>query len=104
MENNHDEKLGFLGLLYVAHKALIGEELLENFSKVKLLLMASDATSHQAQGLERKASLAHLPFLKEYTEEELGRALGHETITFIGIIDAKAAGAYLKKTTKKESA
>jgi|LAHS01.1.fsa_nt_gb ribosomal protein L7Ae-like RNA K-turn-binding protein len=93
-------KLGFLGLLYVAHKVAIGEDLAEHFSKVKLLLMASDATSNQALSLEKKATSAHVPLIKEFTKKELGQALGHDEVTFLGIIDEKAAGAYLKKSAE----
>ena len=94
-----DERLGFLGLLYVAHKVVIGEELIENFSKVSLLIMAKDATSNQSASLKRKAERNHLPLIEDFSKAEMGQALGHEEITFLGIIDKKAAGAYLKKST-----
>jgi ribosomal protein L7Ae-like RNA K-turn-binding protein len=93
------ELLGFLGLLYVGKKALIGEELTSRLGKVKLLIKASDATSNQALGLKRKAINAHIPFVESFTKDELGAALGHNDVTYIGIIDEKAAGAYLKKLT-----
>lgn len=101
MENEKAKsKLGFLGLLYVAHKVVIGEDLAEHFSRVKLLLMASDATSNQALGFEKKALAAHVPLIKEFTKKEMGQALGHDEVTFLGITDEKAAGAYLKKSAE----
>jgi ribosomal protein L7Ae-like RNA K-turn-binding protein len=93
-----NDRLGFLGLLYVAHKALIGEELYSSLHKVALLLVAKDATSNQALSTKRRAQSAHVPMIEEFSEEELGAALGHDSVTFVGIIDEKAAGAYLKKT------
>jgi ribosomal protein L7Ae-like RNA K-turn-binding protein len=93
-----NDRLGFLGLLFVAHKALIGEELLSSLTKVHLLIVAKDATSNQALSTKRRAQNAHIPLYEEFTESELGAALGRDTVTFIGIIDEKAAGAYLKKT------
>ncbi len=98
MNPSSNDRLGFLGLLYVAHKALIGEELYSSLSKVRLLLVATDATSNQALSIKRRASLVHVPLIEEFTEKELGNALGHDSVTFVGIIDEKAAGAYLKKT------
>jgi ribosomal protein L7Ae-like RNA K-turn-binding protein len=97
MNNSAKDRLGFLGLLYVAHKALIGEELFSSLHKVHLLLVATDATSNQALSTKRRAQNAHIPLIEEFTEAELGQALGHDSVTFIGIIDEKAAGAYLKK-------
>lgn len=101
MEKKTDDRLGLLGLLFVAHKALIGEELLAALPKVRLLLEATDAHSGTALSLERRAKSAHIPLIQEYSEAELGRALGRERITFIGLIDEKAAGAYLAKSRKK---
>jgi ribosomal protein L7Ae-like RNA K-turn-binding protein len=98
MNQSTNDRLGFLGLLYVAHKAVIGEELYSSLAKVRLLLVAKDATSNQALSTKRRATLAHVPLLEEFTEQELGNALGHDSVTFVGIIDEKAAGAYLKKT------
>jgi ribosomal protein L7Ae-like RNA K-turn-binding protein len=98
-DTSKHELLGFLGLLYVGHKALIGEELVTRLLQVKLLIKATDATSNQALGLKRKAVNAHIPFVESFSEDELGSALGHENVTYIGIIDDKAAGAYLKKLT-----
>mgnify|MGYP003595891119 CR=1 FL=1 len=105
MNPSQNDRLGFLGLLYVAHKALIGEELYSSLSKVHLLIVAEDAHSNQALSTKRRAQSAHVPLLEEFTEAELGAALGHDSVTFIGIIDEKAAGAYLKKTKEgtKES-
>lgn len=94
------ELLGFLGLLYVGHKAYIGEELVSRLSQVKLLIKATDAASNQALGFQRKAEAQHIPFAKEsFSKDDLGLALGHEDVTYIGITDSKAAGAYLMKLT-----
>lgn len=92
--------LGFLGLLYVGDKALIGEELLEHLSKVALLIVANDAESGQSESLKRRAQSAHIPMSELFSKEELGQALGHASVTFVGITDKKAAGAYLKKLTE----
>ncbi|MCH3910130.1 MAG: hypothetical protein LKJ81_01305 [Bacilli bacterium] len=94
------DTLGFLGLLYVAHKAYIGEEMIDKFSKMKIIIMAKDATSSQATSTLKKAERMHLPVVKAYDEETLGRALGHEKVTFIGIIDSKAAAAFTKKAAE----
>ena len=96
--NSADQSLGFLGLLFVSRKALIGEELSAKLEHCILLLNASDATSIQALGIRHKAELRHTPLYGKFTEEELGHALGRDKVTFVGIIDKKAAAAFLAKT------
>lgn len=94
---NFDRRLGLLGLLYVAHKALIGEELVASLSRCKLLIVASDAKSGQAAALRDKAKSRHLPLIDKYQAEELGRALGKDAVTAVGITDEKAAISFLGK-------
>ncbi len=96
--NTADQSLGFLGILFVSRKALIGEELAARLDKCKLLIYATDAMSNQALGIRHKAELRHTPLYGKFTEEELGHALGRDKVTFVGIVDAKAAAAFLAKT------
>jgi len=92
-----DRALGLLGMLYVSHKALIGEELTHSLSKVYLLIASTNTSSSQYHSLLKKAKTLALKVDLTYQSEELGAALGREKVTFVGITDQKAALAYLKK-------
>lgn len=94
--------LGFLGLLYPAHQVLIGEELWKNMEKVTLVVAASDIQSGEATRYLMKIKRAHKPSFQGFNSEELGEALGHARINFIGIIGKKASMNFLLKAKKGE--
>ncbi len=89
-----DNVLGFLGILFRANKALIGEEA-RSSKKGKLAFLASDASENTKK--ETKTLTDVLPTLTTYTKSQLGSALGYEGISFILIVDKKAANSLLKK-------
>ena len=96
-----DARLGFLGILYVSHRALIGEELFSRLEKVHFIVMANDLSSGQSKMLQKKISSRHIPTdATSFNAKELGKALGHEEINFIGITDKKSAISYVTKSTK----
>lgn len=90
-------KLGFLGILFRANKARIGDELDKTLLKANLVIVASNAMSNTAQAFTRRLSEHAIPFKIEFTKEELGSAVGRNEVNFIGIYDSKAAKAYLRK-------
>ncbi len=99
MQENH--LLGFLGLLYVSKRAIIGEDFLSHLNKVKYVVVANDLTSNQSQTIKKQLVSRHLPMDdKNFSSEELGNALGHGGVNFIGIVDKKAALAYVSKSLK----
>lgn len=89
-----DNTLGFLGILFRAGKALIGEEA-RSSKKGKLAFIAADASENTKK--ETKNITDVLPTLGDYTKSELGSALGYEEISFIVITDKKAADSLLAK-------
>ncbi len=90
-------KLGFLGILFRANKARIGDELDKSLMKADLVIVATDATSNTAEAFIRRLTEHAIPHRIEFTKEELGEALGRKEVNFIGIYDSKAAKAYLRK-------
>lgn len=94
--------LGFLGLLYLGRKAIIGEELLNYNKPLALLVAANDLTSGTALKELAKFERAGYQIDKTYSMEELGEALGHQRVSFIGIIGKKAALSYLAKIEEEE--
>jgi ribosomal protein L7Ae-like RNA K-turn-binding protein len=84
----NDKTLGFLGILYRAHKALIGEEALHSH-KGALAYIASDA-SENSKRLAIKASRG-LTTIDIYSKVELGKALGKDEVSLVLVTDKKAA-------------
>ncbi len=97
-----NDALGFLGLLYPAHQVMIGEELWKNMDKVTLVVAASDIVSGEATRYLSKIKRAHKPLFQGFNSEELGMALGHAKINFIGIVGKKASMNFLLKAKKGE--
>lgn len=95
-----DPRLGFLGLLYVSKKAIIGDEFLNNLHKVVFVVMAKDISSGQGEMIKKKIQTRHIPNDVSFLKEELGHALGHDEVNYIGITDKKAAMAYISKSMK----
>jgi len=96
------DALGFLGLLYPSRQVIIGEELWRRIDEVTLIVAASDIVSGEATKYLGKIKRAHKPLFQEYSAEELGNALGHEKINFVGILRKKAAMNFLFKAKKGE--
>ncbi len=96
-----NQLLGFLGLLYVSKRAIIGEDFLSHLDKAKFVVIANDLSSNQSQMIKKQIVSRHLPLDdKSFSSEELGNALGHGGVNFIGIVDKKAALAYVSKSLK----
>ncbi len=93
----NDSTLGFIGILFKGHKALIGNEA-KNCSKGKLAFLASDAS------LNTKKEVSHLlediPVIERYSKVELGEALGYPEVSLILVTDKKAATSLLRKETR----
>ncbi len=93
----NDSTLGFIGILFKGHKALIGNEA-KNCSKGKLAFLASDAS------LNTKKEVSHLlegiPVIERYSKAELGEALGYPEVSLILVTDKKAATSLLRKETR----
>ena len=96
------DALGFLGLLYPSHQVIIGEELWRRIDEVTLIVAASDIVSGEASKNLGKIKRAHKPLFQGFNSEELGMALGHAKINFIGIVGKKASMNFLLKAKKGE--
>lgn len=100
LDMEKDPRLGFLGILYVSQKAIIGEDFISHLDKVRFVIMANDISSGQGEAIKKKILARHLPISETFSSKELGLALGHSEINFIGITDKKAAMAYISKSMK----
>jgi ribosomal protein L7Ae-like RNA K-turn-binding protein len=98
---NQDPRLGFLGILYSRDKALIGETLLHQAEQVRFVVVANNITSNEGKKIQASFARRHIPMDMSFTAEELGMALGHDAVNFVGITDKKAAEAYAVKSLRK---
>ena len=92
-----DSVLNILGLAYKAKKAVLGEEVLNRISKVRLIFLASDLSEKSRERYEKKCFYYSIEHIDSYTGEQLSQALGRNNVKVIGITDEGFAGSVLKK-------
>lgn len=93
--------LQFLGLLNRGKLTLIGPSLL-NSRRGSLLLIASDCSENSRKALLSLAEKNRCPVLEGANQAELGKALGYETLSGVGVLQKKAAEALQQKWNSKE--
>lgn len=93
----NDSTLGFIGILFKGHKALIGNEA-KNCLKGRLAFLAKDASFNTKK--EVSHLLEGIPVIERYSKIELGEALGYSEVSFILITDQKAATSLSRKETR----
>ncbi|MDY6430182.1 MAG: ribosomal L7Ae/L30e/S12e/Gadd45 family protein [Bacilli bacterium] len=91
------DSLNFLGLLNRGGLTLVGDTLDKKFSKVKLLILAKDASVNTKKSLIDKANYYNVKFVYIDSAEELGYSLGFNKLSAVGIIDGKAAKRFKEK-------
>lgn len=95
-----DKVLGLVGLLYKAHKAYIGAELLAHLDKCHFILLAHDLHSHTSLREKKKMLALEIQIDESYSMKELGEAVGKPPVSYIGIVDKKAANSLEEKLKK----
>jgi ribosomal protein L7Ae-like RNA K-turn-binding protein len=71
--------------------------------EVSLIVAATDLDSGESLRTLGRIKRAHKPLSQTFAAKELGKALGHSEIKFLGIIGKKAAMSYLLKLKKGET-
>jgi ribosomal protein L7Ae-like RNA K-turn-binding protein len=92
----NEKALSFLGLLNRGKLTLIGASLL-HAHKLYLIVMADDASENTAKEVSSLASRFSCPLVKGVSKEKLGKALGYEELSAVGISEKKAAKALSEK-------
>ncbi len=85
--SSKDKTLDLLGLAYRAHKTVLGEQVLKQIRKVKLLILASDISVKSRERYMKKCYYYHIDSRSDFSSVELSQALGKENVKVIGIID-----------------
>ena len=79
--------LNTLGLAYKAKKVVFGDDILDNFNKVKLLIIASNISDKSRIRFLNKCEYYNVDYIDEFSSEEISKALGKANIKTVGIID-----------------
>ena len=82
-----DKILSLLGLAYAAKKVVLGEEVYNKISKVKLVLVASDISEKSRERIDKKCFYYHIDSIDCFSSDELSSAIGKATVKLIGITD-----------------
>ena len=91
------EALKLLGLVYRAKKMVLGEDILNNLQKVKLIFIASDISDKSRERIEKKCAFYNIDYIDRFTALELSSALGKNNVKTIGIIDEGFKKALIEK-------
>ena len=89
------EALRFLGLLNRGGQLYFGPTLEMRLGKVALLFVANDARN--SDKMVKKATGLHIPIVSRFGKAELGQALGYDELSYVGIVNRKAAKAMQAK-------
>ena len=82
-----DNFLNNLGLARRANVLLSGETLFKNLAKVKLLILATDASQKTKERVHKKAHFYNLPVVEKYSSKELSEATSLSNRMVLGIVD-----------------
>ena len=96
-----EKALSFLGILNRGKATLIGASLL-HAKKLSLVLLASDCSENTTKEIRAVASRFSCPVLEGASKEELGKALGYDDLSGVGVTLPKAAKALIAKWNEKE--
>lgn len=83
--------LSNLGLARMANALLTGDLLYKNLAKVKLLILATDASEKTKERIYKKAHFYQLPVVEKYTSQELSIAINLSNRMVIGITETNFA-------------
>ncbi|MCR5491537.1 MAG: hypothetical protein K6F32_05370 [Bacilli bacterium] len=87
----------FLGILNRAKKIAFGQNAFAKGKSMSLALLAADASEATQKEVRSFAEKYRLKLQLVESKKELGQPFGYEEIAFIGILDRKAAKAFLEK-------
>ena len=92
-----DNRLNTIGLAYRAKKIVFGEEVLNQISRVKLVIIASDISEKSRERFLKKCSYYNIDYIDCFNGEEISNALGKNNIKVIGITDEGFKKSLLNK-------
>jgi len=96
-----DNTLNILGLAYKAKKAVLGKEIFNRISKVRLIFLASDLSEKSRERYEKKCFYYNIEHIDAYDCEQLSTVLGKNNVKTVGITDEGFARSIMKNQVKE---
>lgn len=91
------EALKLLGLIYRAKKLVLGEDVLENLDRVKLVIIASDTSIKNKDRYLKKCYFYNIDYVDKFNSFDLSNAIGKNNVKLIGVIDEGFKETFIKK-------
>ncbi|MBQ6478358.1 MAG: ribosomal L7Ae/L30e/S12e/Gadd45 family protein [Erysipelotrichaceae bacterium] len=92
-----DNCLQLLGLAYRARKTVLGEEVLKQIRKVKILFIASDISAKSRERFEKKCRFYDIRHIDLFNGSQLSESIGKRNVKVIGVTDPGFAETIQKK-------
>lgn len=92
-----DNILSILGLAYKAKKVVLGEEILNRISKVRLMFLASDLSQKSRERYEKKCFYYNIEHIDSFDSKQLSAAVGRNNVKTVGITDKGFAASIMNK-------
>lgn len=89
--NKSENYLNNLGLARKANVLLSGDTLFKNLAKVKLLILATDASQKTKERVLKKAHFYNLPVVEKHSSRDLSRATALSNRMVLGVTDTNFA-------------
>lgn len=99
-----DKLLNFISLSVKANACMLGQNLslaASKSGKVKLFILSTDATQNTKKQITNSANFYKIPVIEVYEKNLLGKAVGKELISVLGIKDDGFAKQILKLYSEK---
>lgn len=97
------KNLGFLGILFKAHKAEIGEVALAMIPKSNFAFLAYDASENSLKKAKSALMRNDIKWSEKYSKSELGHALGYDSVSLVVVLDKKAAEKIVSREDNNET-
>ena len=84
--------LQLLGLAYKGKRIIIGDDILTSLrqnKKLSLIIIANDVSENTLKKFKDKANFYKIDYIVLFSKEELGKSLGKNYVSAVGICDKK---------------
>ena len=93
----NSEILKDLGIAYRAKKVLFANDVLKNMKDIKLVFQANDSSDKSKLRVDKKCYFYKVPIIRDFSSEELSKALGKYNLKLLGIVDDGIVKTILEK-------
>ncbi|MBQ8292170.1 MAG: ribosomal L7Ae/L30e/S12e/Gadd45 family protein [Bacilli bacterium] len=98
------KSLNYLGIAKRSGNILCGTDMVVKSlsgGKIKLILLASDASANTKDKIIKKAYFYEIPVMETFTSSDLSKAVGKDHIMVMALIDEGLTKAFLKEVERE---